>query len=114
MKTRMMFGNLRKYEDHSYCFKHRMLRFDTLYEEGQYEIFAATTVSLTPGKARYVSLTGLCSADRKTRKDALESLIHASSYAGTASVSEEDQILLLITCTGDDDERLVIAAVRVN
>ena len=31
----------------------------------------------------------------------------------TAEVSEEDQILLLITCVGDDDERLVVAAVRI-
>ena len=28
-------------------------------------------------------------------------------------VDEEDQILLLITCVGDDDERLVVAAKRV-
>ena len=31
-------------------------------------------------------------------------------YVGYA---EEDQILLLITCVGDDDERLVVAAVRI-
>ncbi len=113
MKSGMMFGNLRKYEDPVYCRKHRTFRFDTLYEEGQYEIFAVVTISVTPGKARYLNLWGLESTDRETRKDALASLKRANSYVSTAEVSEEDQILLLITCVGDDDERLVVAAVRM-
>ena len=113
MKSGMMFGNLRKYTDLTYCRKHRTLRFDTLYEEGQYEIFAVVTISVTPGKARYLNLWGLESTDRETRKDALASLKRANSYVSTAEVSEEDQILLLITCVGDDDERLVVAAVRI-
>ena len=113
MKSGMMFGNLRKYTDLTYCRKHRTLRFDTLYEEGQYEIFAVVTISVTPGKARYLNLWGLESTDRETRKDALASLKRANSYVSTAEVSEEDQILLLITCVGDDDERLVVAAVRM-
>ena len=113
MKSGMMFGNLRKYEDPVYCRKHRTFRFDTLYEEGQYEIFAVVTISVTPGKARYLNLWALSSTDRKTRKDALASLKRANSYVSTAEVSEEDQILLLVTCVGDDDERLVVAAVRM-
>ena len=113
MKSGMMFGNLRKYTDLTYCRKHRTFRFDTLYEEGQYEIFAVVTISVTPGKARYLNLWGLESTDRETRKDALASLKRANSYVSTAEVSEEDQILLLITCVGDDDERLVVAAVRI-
>lgn len=113
MKSGMMFGNLRKYTDPTYCRKHRTLRFDTLYEEGQYEIFAVVTISVTPGKARYLNLWALRSPDRETRKNALAGLKRANSYVSTAEVSEEDQILLLITCVGDDDERLVVAAVRI-
>lgn len=113
MKSGMMFGNLRKYTDPTYCRKHRTLRFDTLYEEGQYEIFAVVTISVTPGKARYLDLWALRSPDRETRKNALASLKRANSYVSTAEVSEENQILLLITCVGDDDERLVVAAVRI-
>ena len=71
------------------------------------------TISVTPGKARYLDLWALRSPDRETRKDALASLKRANSYVSTAEVSEEDQILLLVTCVGDDDERLVVAAVRI-
>ena len=113
MKTGAMFGNLRKYEDASYCYKHRRIRVDTLYEAGNYEIFAVATISLTPGKAKYVSLTGLQSIDRKTRKEALQSLVNAGTYKTAEDVSEEDQVVLLITCVGDDDERLVVAAKRI-
>ena len=113
MKTGAMFGNLRKYEEFSYCFKHRFLQFDTLYEEGKFEIFAVATISLTPGKEKYIDLAGLQSKDRKTRAAALEALISASPHGRFNEVDEEDQILLLITCVGDDDERLVVAAKRV-
>ena len=61
----------------------------------------------------YLDLWALRSPDRETRKNALASLKRANSYVSTAEVSEEDQILLLITCVGDDDERLVVAAVRM-
>ena len=71
------------------------------------------TISVTPGKARYLNLWALQSTDRETRKEALASLKRANSYVSTAEVTEEDQILLLVTCVGDDDERLVVAAVRM-
>ena len=113
MKTGAMFGNLRKYEDFAYCYRHRLFSFDTLYEEGRYVIFAVETISLTPGMGRYVSLTDLQSSDRALRKQALNSLVNLSLHRGLADVNEEDQLLLLITCVGDDNERLIIAARRL-
>jgi len=38
---------------------------------------------------------------------------NASAYQGVGEVKADDQILLLITCVGDDDERLIVAARRV-
>jgi len=48
MKSGAMFGNLRKYEKFFYYYQHRVFQFDTLYEEGQYVIFAVETVSVCP------------------------------------------------------------------
>ncbi len=112
MKSGAMFGHLRKYEQFSYAFRHRLIRFDTLYEEGQYVIFAVANVCLTLGKTHYVSLSGIRSSDRETRQKALNDLIKSSTFETIIDVNEEDQILLLITCTGNDDERLVVAARR--
>ncbi len=113
MKSGAMFGNLRKYEEFSYFYRHRVFRFDTLYEEGQYAVFAVETISLTPGKSRYVNLTDLQSSDRKARQGALKVLMNHSLHSPMLDVNEEDQLLLLITCVGDDDERFVVTARRL-
>lgn len=113
MKSGAMFGHLRKYETFSYYYKHRTFQFDTLYEEGQYAIFAVANVCLTPGRSHFVSLSGIQSSERETRQKALNDLIRNSVVETTLDVNEEDQILLLITCVGDDDERLIVAARRL-
>ena len=113
MKSGAMFGSLHKYEDYAYLHQHRVFRFDTLYEEGQYAAFSVAVISLTPGTGRYFSLADLLSADRQTRKRAIASLGSLSVHQVILDVNEEDQILLLITCVGDDDERLILAARRL-
>ena len=113
MKSGAMFGHLRKYEKYSYCSRHRVFQFDTLYEEGQYAIFAVETISLTPGKAGYLNLAEMQSSDRKIRQKSLQALRDHSLHSVMPDVNEEDQILLLITCVGDDDERLIVAARRL-
>ena len=113
MKNGTMFGSLRKYENFSYYYLHRVFQFDTLYEEGQYVIFAVETISLTPGKVKYVNLTCLESLNRETRRSALQALMNQSLHGAMLDVNEEDQILLLMTCVGNDDERLILAARRL-
>ncbi len=113
MKTGDKFGNLRKYEDPSYCFRHRIFHFDTLFEEGQYVIFSVVTVSLLPGTSKYVNLVDLQSNDILSRESVLRALKDRSLVNMTPTVSAEDQLLLLITCVGDDNERLIVAARRI-
>ena len=113
MKTGAMFGNLRKYREPAYALHHQTLHFDTLFEEGAYAIFAVGEISLVPETAGYVALEDLRSTRRPVRKAALKSLIGASEIGLALDVNEEDQFLLLITCTGDDDHRLVVAARRL-
>lgn len=113
MKTGAMFGDLRKYEEFSYYYKHRIFRFDTMYEEGQYVIISVAKVNLIPGRSQYVNLSALASTDRETRRKAIDDLIRCGTHGSQVDVSEEDQLLLLVTCTGDDDERLIVAARRL-
>lgn len=113
MKTGAMFGGLKKYEDYTYFLKHRVFRFDTLYEEGQYAAFVVETIRLTPGRNGYVSLPDLQSSEKEARRKAIQALARQSMFGPTLDVNEEDQLLLLITCTGDDDERLILAARRL-
>ena len=114
MKSGAMFGNLRKYQKPEYCQAHRSIRFDTLYEEGQFESCAVTMIRVTPGLSGYVNLWDLESADRAVRREAIGQLRKNSQYYSTLKVSEEDQLLLLITCEGDADQRLVVTAKRTD
>ena len=113
MKSGAMFGNLKKYEKADYCRVHRMFRFESLYEEGEYEIFAVATIRLTPGENGFVNVRELESSDREIRKEAIARLRGFSLYYTTLDVNEEDQIILLITCVGDEDQRLVVAGKRI-
>ena len=112
MKSGAMFGNLRRYRKPEYCLAHRAIRFETLYDESQYEIFAVTMIRVTPGLSGYINLWDLDSKDRTIRREAIERLRDNSSFYSTLKVNEEDQLLLMITCEGDEDQRLVVAAKR--
>ena len=46
-------------------------------------------------------------------EEALNTLSALSVYSNILDVNEEDQLLLLITCVGDDNQRLVVAARRL-
>ena len=113
MKSGAMFGNLRKYRQFSYFHRHARFRFDTLYEEGEYVLFALAKISLTPGKAGYINILDLQSGSRNTRQSVLDVLLAASMHPNLTEVRAEDQLLLLITCDGEDDERLVAVARRL-
>lgn len=113
MKSGNMFGNLRKYKAFSYCHANRFIHFDTIFEEGTYVIFAVSEISLTPNTLNYVNLSGLQGISRSERTQALNTIIRCSDYTSTLDVAAEDQILLLITCVGNHDERLIIAARRL-
>ena len=113
MKSGAMFGDLRKYRDKAYCARHRVFSFDTMYEEGRYAVFSVAVIHTEPGMSRYVDFNGLTSGDREYRKKELEKLEHLDENGSLLDVNEEDQVLLLITCTGDDSERLVVSARRL-
>ena len=113
MKSGAMFGDLRKYRDYAYCARHRVFSFDTMYEEGRYAVFSVAVIHVEPGMSRYVDFNCLTSMDRETRRKELEKLESLDEGGVVLEVDEEDQLLLLITCTGDDRERLVVSARRL-
>ena len=113
MKTGAMFGRLHKYESLSYYREHALITFDTLYEDGRYAVFAAGKISLNSWERRYVPLSMLYSTDPQRRARAIDSLRAISAFVTAVDVQAEDQLLLLITCVEDADERWLVAARRV-
>ncbi len=113
MKTGRMFGNLRNYENATFYHNDPFITFDTLYEDGRFVIFAACTVSTNASNWRYFNWGWLNSSSIEMRQRAIDSLFRFSVYNKGIDVTPEDQILLLITCVDDPDDRRVIAARRI-
>ena len=113
MKSGNMFGKLKKYKESAYFYKHRIITFDTLYEDGQYAVFAVLEIDTTPGAARWYDLWSLNSGSYAEREEAIRTMERRSVISSSLDVQADDQILLLVTCLDGDAERLVVAARRL-
>ena len=113
MKSGLMFGCLRNYENTTFYRKIPFISFDTAYEEGRYVIFAVGTISTDAKNWRFVNFAHLMATTVSLRTQAIASLNRFSVYNGQIDVRPEDQLLLLITCVDDKDDRRVVAARRI-
>jgi len=113
MKSGNMFGRLKKYKESSFFRKHQIITFDTMYENGQYAVFAVMEMSTTPGVAMWYNLWSLATDIRADREDAIREIEKRSAVSSVLDVQADDQILLLVTCLDGDTERLVVAARRL-
>lgn len=113
MKSGNMLGRLKKYKESAYFYKHRIITFDTMYEDGQYAVFAVMEMSTTPGVARWYDLWSLTTNNYAYREEAIQALERRSVISSALDVQADDQILLLVTCLDGDTERLVVAARRL-
>lgn len=113
MKTGLMFGGLRNYENLTFYKNNPFITFDTMYEDGRYVVFSVAQVSTKSSNWRYMNWSWLLSSSVSLRQKAMNTLFQFSVYGKYIDVKPEDQILLLITCVDEEDERRVIAARRI-
>ena len=113
MRDESRFGWLRKYENGDFFRKNRLIRFDTLYEEGQYVVFSEGIVSTEEGAPNYLDFFSLSSMRTDERTRAIDVLKDVSVLDEPADVRIDDQILLLVTCVDKDTDRRIVAARRI-
>lgn len=113
MKSGAMFGCLRNYENESFYENNPFVTFDTAYEDGRYVIFAISTIRTDSSRWGFVNFARLTSDRIEWRETEIAMLRRLSMYMNGVEVTADDQLLLLITCTGDDIERRVVAARRL-
>ncbi len=113
MKTGAMFGCLRNFESASFYHKNPFVTFDTAYENGRYVIFSIATLDVVHSKRDISILSWLNSSSVALREEAISMLQSSSIYTSSVDVLADDQLLLLITCTGEDHERRIVTARRV-
>lgn len=113
MKNKTMFGMLHRYDSSVYLHDHAIITFDTIYEEGQFAVFASGTLSIDPSRSRSIRYFDLPNAAVQERSAIVEQLKRASNHQIALEVSGEDQLLILVTCVGDTQERRFLAARRL-
>lgn len=112
MRNQSMFGTLTSYEKEKYWKKHPLISFDTLYEEGEYEVVAAF-YSRIYGEGeegfRYYEYGDLSEEERFAEfKSGIEG---AALYDTGVTLNYGDTVLMLSTCSyHTDDGRFVVVA----
>ena len=105
MKNGSMFHNLMEYKDADFFSANRIFRFDTLYEDYEWEIFSA-----------YVTDTDFYYIQTDFRNDEewlafLHTIQQKSKFGTDVQLTADDVVLTLSTCTYEfDDARFVIHA----
>jgi sortase B len=105
MKSGAMFHNLMRFKDEDFFYANRIFRFDTLYEDYEWEIFSAY---VSPATADYIKTSF---ADETEWLSFLQTEQQKSAFETGVTLSASDVVLTLSTCTYEfDDARLVIHA----
>ena len=113
MKSGAMFGCLRNYENLSFYKENPFITFDTIYEDGRYVIFSIATLDVINSKRDIEVLSLLNTSSRSLRQQAINALASSSVFKNEIDVDGDDQLLLLITCVGNENERRILTARRI-
>lgn len=113
MRTGAMFGGLRHYNDADWYGRNPFITFDTMYEDGRYVVFASSVISVNPADPHCFDFGAMSSVNAEQRSRAIRQLQDTSAIVTGIDVQPEDQVLLLITCVENEDDRHIVAARRI-
>ena len=116
MQSGKMFGTLNKYSSESYYKEHPKIRFDTIYEKGQYEImyvFRSKVFSEEEITFKYYQFIN--AGSEQEFNSYMNEMAALSLYDTGVTAVYGDQLLTLSTCDyQENDGRFVVVAKRVN
>ena len=115
MKSGKMFGSLDKYADQSFYEKHKEIRFDTLYEEGTYEVMYVFRSRVYQQDEIVFKYYQFYDANSEEEFQSYMKEMEALSLYDTGVKAEYgDHLLTLSTCDYEEkDGRFVVVAKRV-
>lgn len=116
MADGMMFGSLRRYQSEAYYNKHKYIQFDTIYEEGTYEIFAVFLSKIYNMDDRVFKYYNFIDADTEEEFDSYVASVKTLSLYDTGiTPMYGDELIALSTCEySQDNGRLVVVARRLS
>ena len=116
MKSGKMFGDLNKYSSESYCKEHSIIRFDTIYEKGTYEVmyvFRSRIYNEDEIVFKYYQFFD-ASSEREFNSN-MNEMATIALYDTGVTASYGDELLTLSTCDySEADGRFVVVAKRIS
>ena len=116
MKSGKMFGNLNYYSKESYYKQHPQIQFDTIYEEGIYDImyvFRSRIYNEDEVVFKYYQFFDVNSEDEFY--SAMDEMSRMSLYDTGVQPEYGDKLITLSTCdNSEEDGRFVVVAKKVN
>ena len=116
MQSGRMFGNLVKYEDYNFYLTHRIIKFDTIYEHGEYEVMYAFRTSLKTEDDisfkyyRFIDCNGA-----EEFNSYMNEMAQMSLYDTGVTAVWGDHLLTLSTCDYEEKNgRFAVVARRIN
>ena len=100
MKTGIRFGFMHSYFTPLFWHQHPIVTFDTEYADGQYVVFAAGDF---PSEVIASALMHASQEDDRT--GLFREIDEANIYQRKLDLNNEDDLLFLVTCTGEKDKR---------
>lgn len=115
MKDGSMFATLAKYQSRAFFDEHPIVEFDTLYETGDYEIFAAFLTEIFPDDGEDFLYYQFINADTEAEfNDYVENALRLSLYDTKIRPTFGDELLTLSTCSYQvSDGRMVVVARKI-
>lgn len=115
MKSGKMFGDLEKYAKESYYQKHSIIRFDTIYEKGVYQVmyvFRARVLKENEIAFKYYQFIEANSGEEFNSY--MNEMAEMSLYDTGVTAEYGDELLTLSTCDhSQTDGRFVVVAKRI-
>lgn len=112
MRDKSMFGGLKYYADSTYMEEHKQIYIYTPEHIYTYEVFGAVTYD---DRHLLLSYDFNNTEDYQAFLDSLSQMRNMNTYINKArSVTTEDRILTLSTCTGNEQQRFLVEAVLID
>lgn len=115
MRSGEMFGKLSNYEDEEYYKKHKRIIFDTIYQEGKYEVMYAFRSKLYEEAEIVFKYYQFIEASSEEEFNSnMKAMAEISLYDTGVTASYGDQLLTLSTCDNNEKNgRFVVVAKRI-
>lgn len=114
MSDGTMFSTLLKYEDKSYFEAHPIIRFDTLYDEGIYEVVGVLKVKVNEGAGDEYPVYDFINGEYRRNFEVFSAYVHQNALYDTGKkLFYGDSLLTLMTCDADrQNGRIMVIAKR--